>query len=195
MPEDDSFSLLAKKMGGGAHHAAALRKLSRDVKIEVENASIMPRNSEARTALKKLRMECDRFAFALKRLDAWMLLYLPMDDCGITDKARCDIEALRVMCDNALSMNPPQHGNRKPGMVTCALIVCEVWASTHKRAPGHNNDRAHEACETYWGACGQPRSKAVGRWEHYLKRARLSRQSGRYPWIRQEVARVIAEGK
>ena len=193
MRTDDSFSSLAKKMGGDARHAAVLRALSRTVKREVNNASFEPRNSEVRSALRNLRTECDRFARALKRLDIWSL---DKADVGIPNKAGNVIEAVRAMCDKALSMNPPQHGNPKPGMVACALIVREVWASLRKRPPSHNNDDAQEACEEYWLACGQAGGKA-GRWEHHIKQALLKRRSklNPHPWITQEVPRILDEGK
>ena len=193
MRTDDSFSSLAKKMGGDARHAAVLRALSRSVKREVKNASRWPRNREVRSALKSLRTECDRFALALKRLD---ISSLDIADLGIPDKAGDVIETVRAMCDKALSMNPPEHGNPKPGMFTCALIVCEVWASLRKRPPSHNNDDAQEACEEYWLACGQAGGKA-GRWEHHIKQALLKRRSklNPHPWITQEVPRILAGGK
>ena len=193
MPRDDGFSSLAKKMGGEARHAAVLRALSRSVKREVKNASLWPPNREVRSALKSLRTECDRFALALKRLD---ISSLDIADLGIPDKAGDVIVAVRAMCDKALSMNPPQHGYPKPGMFTCALIVCEVWASLRKRPPSHNNDDAQEACEEYWLACGQAGGK-VGRWEHHIKEARGKRRSklNPHPWITREVPRILAEGK
>ena len=193
MPRDDGFSSLAKKMGGGARHATVLRALSRSVKREVKNASRWPRNREVRSALKSLRTECDRFALALKRLD---ISSLDIKDLGIPNKASHVIEAVRAMCDKALSMNPPQHGNPKPGMFTCALIVCEVWASLRKHPPSQNNDDAQEACEEYWLACGQAGGKA-GRWEHHIKEALQKRRSklNPHPWITREVPRILAEGK
>jgi hypothetical protein len=190
----DEFSTLAKKMGGGARHAAALRTLSKAVRIEINNASLHPSNRDIRTAIKKLRAECDRFTVALNGVGGRKLLYFPAVNIELLSEARSNIEGVKALCERALEKNPSDHGNPKPGMAACALIVSEVWASINHRAPGHNNDKAHDACEEYWQACKQPASKAVGRWGYYLKQARGNRRPERYLWISQEVSR-IAEGK
>jgi len=195
MLSDDEFSALAEKMGGNERHAAALRKLSREVRIEIKNASVNPSNRDIRTAIKKLRAECDRFTVALNNAESdWKILYISLENIEILSEVRGNIEGVKALCDQTLGINPPRHGNPKPGMATCALIVSEVWTSINHRAPGHNNDKAHDACEDYWRACKQAASKAVGRWEHYLKQARGNRRSERYLWISKDVSR-IAEGK
>jgi hypothetical protein len=97
-------------------------------------------------------------------------------------------------CDQALEINPPRRGNPKSGMVMCALVVCEVWASIHSRPPGHNNETAQDLCEEYWIACRQSEGTA-GRWEHHISQARRVRKAQRYRWISQKVARFLAEGK
>jgi hypothetical protein len=195
MSSGDSFDALAKKMGGDARHAAVLRALSKTIKTEVNNARLSPRNREVRKAITKLRDECDRFTIALNGLDGFKLLYLPAVDIEVLPKVRRDIKDVKALCKQALSINPTRHAIPKPGMVICALVVCEIWASLHKRAPGHNNDKAQEACEEYWQACEQPSGNAIGRWEHHIKQARPNRLSKRYLWIAQEVTRILSEGK
>jgi hypothetical protein len=185
----DNFTEMAKKMGGGEPHATILELLSAEVKTEITNASFEPTNLEVRNALKKLRKECLRFTIALKGLDK-ILLELPAFET-ITSKTRSDIEGVAALCNQALEINPPRRGNPKAGMVMCASVVCEVWASIHKRPPGHNNIDAQDLCEEYWIACGQSAGTA-GRWEHHIGQAR--RKSNRYRWISRRVARFLTEG-
>lgn len=40
----------------------------------------------------------------------------------------------------------------------CALIVAETWKYVHKTYPGPRNERAAEAAEAYWKACGNTRN-------------------------------------
>jgi hypothetical protein len=190
MLDRDQFAAIANKMGGVESHAAILRTLSADIKTEIANASFVPTNLEVRNALKKLRKECLRFAIALKGLDKILLELPPFEN--ITSKAFSDVEGVAALCNQALEINPPRYGNPKPGMIMCALVVCEVWASINGRRPSHNNVNAQDLCEDYWTACGQYEGTA-GRWEYHIGQAR--RKSKRYSRIRQKIASFLAEGK
>jgi len=181
----DNFAAIAKKMGGDKRHAAILQSFSAHIKTEITNASFDPSNLKVRNALKKLRKECSRFAIALKALDKILLELPPFEN--ITSKAFSDVEGVAALCDQALEINPPRRGKPKPGMVMCASVICEVWASIHRRLPSHNNLNAQDLCEEYWIACGQS-ARTPGRWEHHITQARRTK---RYKWIGQK----IAEGK
>src|SRR5262245_27195249 len=43
---------------------------------------------------------------------------------------------------------------RKPGRVTCALIVIEALALVKGKAPAAKSPTAQSACEKYWRCCG-----------------------------------------
>ncbi len=40
----------------------------------------------------------------------------------------------------------------------CALIIAEAWKYVHKAYPGPRNEKAAEAAEAYWKACGNTRN-------------------------------------
>jgi hypothetical protein len=50
----------------------------------------------------------------------------------------------------------------------CALIVAEAWVLVHELRPAPSNDRAIEAADAYWQACGGPPS----RWRGYTSNQR-----------------------
>jgi hypothetical protein len=109
------------------------------------------------------------------------------------------IECLRVarkttrdvseVCDKTLSNISLKLGApKRPGRITCALIVIEAWDFARGGPPGANNPKAQKACEDYWRAYGGPPigKGEPGNWRKTIKDA-LADRSALRRYIRDEI--------
>ena len=171
------------KMIGDARLAKPLEQLARQVEIEVHNASFFrqPPAAKVTANLKRLWAATRRFEIALNQVSSHVL-ELPATAFDALPKGREAVSEILAMCKEA--SGPGKSGRRrKPGKVTCALIVIEAWASVGGKAPSANNQDAQEACETYWKACG---GQPSGNWQRTLKAARTDKSRWRH-YIRDEI--------
>ena len=184
---EPTFASVARKIGD-LRLEEALRKLAVNIKNEIHNADFVPLRAKVRSDVKRLKAEARRFEVALNRVSK-LFLALPANesDClPVARQAMCNVIAL---CDTALSITSPKGGVRKkPGRVTCALIVIEAWAFVHGRTPGHHNDFAQEACDDYWRACGGTREGDAGRWRRQITAARANKGAFRR-YVHDEIRR------
>ena len=167
-PTNPTFADVADKIGA-RQLEKSLAKLAGEIETEVHNAEFIPRPTDVRRDLKSLRVETKQLERALKRVST-RLLDLPVGAGQTLLRAREAISDISALCDKALSITRAKSGRkRRPGKITCALIVIEAWASVGGKAPSANNEDAQEACEAYWRACGgQPSAN----WQRTLQAAR-----------------------
>jgi hypothetical protein len=193
------FVGVARKIGDPGL-AKVLEALSVNIKTERHNANFNKEyhnRADVIAEAKTLKAKAERFSkaledFAKKRIldtspGASKCLYPPR--ITVVRKVIRDVISL---CDNTIVVNPGKRGQRSPGRLTCALIVVEAWTSAHGRRPGHNNEKAQEACEDYWLAAGCERGRSHSLWERHITKA-LQNQSALRDFIRNEI-RLSAEG-
>jgi hypothetical protein len=109
------------------------------------------------------------------------------DDMSSLAAARRALHSVVAFIDKALPTISPKGGARKrPGMVSCAMIVIEAWASVHGSTPGHNNDTAQKICADYWLASTGTRGDGVYMWSRHIDTASKS-QSQIRRYIRDRV--------
>ena len=174
------FAAVAE-MIGDSRLAKPLRQLAENIETEIHNAAFVPKTAEVKGDVVRVKADGKRLEVALRRVSR-RLLDLPFNAHKSLSKAREAIHEISVMCDKALKRKK-RGRKRKPGRVTCALIVIEAWTFTKGKAPGPNNERAQEACEAYWRACtGGPSSN----WQRILKSAREDQSAFRH-CIRDEI--------
>jgi hypothetical protein len=168
MQEPTTFVEVAK-MIGDSRLAKPLDQLTRHVEIEVHNAAFIPTATHVRHDIERLNWEARRFEIALNRVSR-RLLDLPTDADRTLLKAREVLGDIVELCKKSLKIVSPKRGpRRKPGKLTCAIIVIEAWAFANGKPPSQNNEQAQEACEAYWRACG---GKPSGNWQRMLIAAR-----------------------
>ena len=179
-----SFASVAK-MIGDPRLAAPLAQLKREVRTEVHNAAFIPKSREVRRDLEELRREARRFEIALSRVSK-RLLDLPMDADQSLKKASEALSDIAELCNKSLAIISPKHGAlKKPGRVTCALIVVEAFTLVKDRVPGPNNPFVQSVCEDYWQACGGHPS-APANWRRTIIAA-LADRSALRRYIRNEI--------
>jgi hypothetical protein len=187
LDEAPSFASVARKIGNGRLEKA-LRELASQVEIEIRNAKSRPLRAEVRNDVKRLKAETKRFENALKRMP---LLELPSRGIECLSTARQTIHDVSAFCDTALSITSAKGGvTKKPGRITCAMIVIEAWAFVRGDPPGANNRGVQEICNDYWCACGYG---TIGEgdpsnWRRTVTEA-LSNQGAMRRYIRYEIRR------
>ena len=78
-----------------------------------------------------------------------------MDTDQSLKKAREALSDIVELCNKSLqTISTTSGAPRKPGKVTCALIVIEAFTLVKDRVPSANNSSVQSACEDYWQACG-----------------------------------------
>jgi len=151
LDEAPSFASVADKIGNRGLEKA-LRQLASEVGKEIRSAKSTPLRAQVRNDMKRLKAETKRFETALNCIP---LMELPMSDIDCLPQARQTIHNIIELCDTTLSMHSAKGGVRKkPGRVTCAMIVIEAWACVRGDLPGGNNKDVQEICDDYWRACG-----------------------------------------
>jgi len=173
-----SFASVAN-MIGDPRLADPLAQLAPEVKTEVDNAAFIPKPTEVKRDIERLSSEARRFEFALGRVSK-RLLDLPTDADQSLKKAKEALTGIVELCNKSLANISPKRGSpKKPGRVTCALIVIEAFTLVKDRVPGANNPDVQSACEDYWQACGGHASDPAN-WRRTIKSA-LADQN---PWRR-----------
>jgi len=194
VPDAPSFASIAQAIGN-PQLEAALVALSQWIETDIHNAEFVPKRSEVRADLKKLKAKTREFEIALNRVSQQRLLELPISADDDLFLARQAIEAISKLCNDTLSSISPKGGvSRKPGRVTCAMIVIEAWTLAKGRSPGASNWTVQEICNNYWLACGgEPiGSDDPGNWRRSIADA-LSKQSALRRSVRSEIARLCTE--
>ena len=148
-----SFASVAK-MIGDPRLAAPLAQLKREVRTEIDNAAFIPKPREVRSDVERLRRDARRFEIALSRVSK-RLLDLPTDADQHLKKAKEALSDIAELCNKSLAIISPKRGAlKKPGRLTCALIVIEAFTLVKDRVPGATNSFVQAACVDYWQACG-----------------------------------------
>jgi hypothetical protein len=187
-----TFASVARKIGN-PRLEKVLVQLAANVETDVHNAKHTPKRSDVRDNFKLLKGEAQRFEKALSKIS---LLDIPLGAIKSLRVARKSTRNVSALCDKALSNISVKRGApKRPGRVTCALIVIEAWAFARGNPPGANNAKAREACEDYWRAYGGPPigKGDPGNWRKTIKDA-LADRSALRRYIRDEI-RLEAEGR
>jgi hypothetical protein len=176
--QQPSFASVAN-MIGDPRLAAPLAQLKQEVRPEVHNAGFITKPREVKRDLEWLRRDARRFEIALSRVSK-RLIALPTDADQRLKKASESLSDIAELCNNSLRTISIKPGApRKPGRVTCALIVIEAFTLVKDRVPSANNFSVQSACEHYWQACGGHASD-LANWRRTITTA-LKDQS---PWRR-----------
>jgi hypothetical protein len=148
-----TFASVARKIGN-PRLEKVLAQRAVDIETEVHNTKFIRKPSDVRNSFNVLKSEAQRFEKALSNIS---MLDVPAYAIERLPVARKAVREVSTLCDEALSDTSVKRGApKKPGRVTCALIVIEAWAFAHGRLPGANNPKTQEACEEYWRASGGP---------------------------------------
>jgi hypothetical protein len=151
--QQPSFASVAN-MIGDPRLAAPLAQLKREVRTEVHNAGFITKPREVKRDIERLRRDARRFEITLSQASK-RLIDLPMDADQSLLKARDVLSDIVELCNRSLATISTKPGApRKPGRVTCALIVIEAFTLVKDRVPSANNSSVQSACEDYWQACG-----------------------------------------
>jgi len=128
-----SFASIAQAIGN-PQLEATLVALSEWIETETHNAGFVPKRSEVRADLKKLKAKTKEFEIALNRVSKQRLLELPVSDHDALFLAERAIEAISKLCEDTVSSIPIKGGvTKKPGRVTCAMIVIKAWTIARGR--------------------------------------------------------------
>jgi hypothetical protein len=179
-----TFASVARKIGN-RRLEKVLAQLAANVETEVHNAKHIPKLSDVRDTLKLLKGEAQRFEKALNKISLLDVPSAAIERLRVARKTTRDVSALY---DNVLSNISVKRAPKRPGRVTCALIVIEAWAFARGRPPGANNAKAREACEDYWRAYGGPPigKSDADNWRKTIKDA-LADRSALRRYIRDEI--------
>ena len=170
---------------GDPRLAEPLAKLASEIDTEVHNAAFIPKSREVKWGIERLRRDARRFEIALS-LVSKRLLDLPMDADQSLKKASEALSDIAELCNKSLAIISPKHGAlKKPGRVTCALIVVEAFTLVKDRVPGANNPFVQSVCEDYWQACGGHPSDPAN-WRRTIITA-LADRSALRRYIRNEI--------
>jgi hypothetical protein len=173
-----SFASVAN-MIGDPRLAAPLAQLKQEVRPEVHNAGFITKPRGVKRDIEWLRRDARRFEIALSRVSK-RLIDLPADADQRLKKASEALGDIAELCNNSLqTISTTPGARRKPGKVTCALIVIEAFTLVKDRVPSANNYSVQSACEDYWQACGGHASD-LANWGQTITTA-LKDQS---PWRR-----------
>jgi hypothetical protein len=183
-----SFSSIARAIGD-PRLEPALQNLSECViEREIKLKNRLHLRSEIREALTELRKKATEFETAIDRVSK-VILELPVVDGCLPSlaAARQALHPLVAYSDKALSMISPKGGARKkPGLVSCAMIVIEAWASVHGSTPGHDNETAQEICADYWLASTGIPADGEYMWSRHIRTASKEQSNLRH-FIRDQV--------
>jgi hypothetical protein len=182
-----TFARVARKIGD-CRLEKTLQQLAGNVETEIHNAGFVPKRANVRAEIKQLKAKTLSFEIALNRVSK-RLLDLPLDASECLPAARQAMREITTLCDKTLSIIPAKGGvAKKPGRVTCALIVIEAWTFATGLTPGANNKAVQEICNDYWRACGgQPIGEDdPGNWRRSMTDA-LSNQGALRRYIRNEL--------
>jgi hypothetical protein len=158
------------KLIGDPQLAEPLARLASEIKTEVDNTDFITKPTEVKRDIERLERETRRFEIALSRISK-RLLDLPIDADQSLKKAKEAITGIVELCNKSLAIISPKRGApKKPGRVTCALIVIEAFTLVKDRVPGANNPDVQSACEDYWQACGGHASDPAN-WRRTIKSA------------------------
>jgi hypothetical protein len=180
------FASVARKIGN-RRLEKVLAQLAGNVATEVHSAKHIPKLSDVRNNLKLLQGEAQRFEKALSKISLLDIPSVAIECVRVARKTTRDVSALSEKVLSNISVN--RAVPKRPGRVTCALIVIEAWAFARGRPPGANNTKAQEACEDYWRALGGPpigKEGDPGIWRKTLKDA-LPDRSALRRYIRYEI--------
>ena len=167
--QQPSFASVAN-MIGDPRLAAPLAQLKREVRTEVDNAGFITKPKGLKQDLEWLRRDARRFEIALSRVSK-RLIDLPTDADQRLKKASEALSAIAELCNNSLrTISNAPGARRKPGRVTCALIVIEAFTLVKDRVPSANNSSVQSACEDYWQACGG-RASDLANWRRMITTA------------------------
>src|SRR5262245_48689938 len=176
--QQPSFASVAN-MIGDPRLAAPLAQLKQEVRPEVHNAGFITKPKGVKRDIEWLRRDARRFEIALSRVSK-RLIDLPMDTDQSLKKAHEALSDIVELCNKSLqTISTTSGAPRKPGKVTCALIVIEAFTFAKDRVPSANNSSVQSACEDYWQACGGHASD-LANWRRTITAA-LKDQS---PWRR-----------
>src|SRR5262245_1287264 len=154
-PDEVSSFISVANIIGDPRLAAPLAQLKREVRTEIDNAAFIPKPREVRSDIERLRRDARRFEIALSRVSKKRLLDLPTDADQSLKKARHALSDIVELCNKSLAIISPKRGAlKKPGRLTCALIVIEAFTLVKDRVPGATNSFVQAACVDYWQACG-----------------------------------------
>jgi hypothetical protein len=186
------FAEVARLIGGEEsllrHVEAELERLSSTVETIVHNEALIPKRSEVRAVANELKKAAAAYLSVYSKLPE-VLLDLPVDRFECLSEARKALDDVTAYSDTILSMHSGKGGRpKKSAKLTCALIVVEAWTAVHCRPPGRRRERALEACECYWQACGQEPQRDEGSWQRCLIDA-LHDNSPLRRWLHDEFQR------
>ena len=170
-----TFASVALKIGD-QRLEKTLERLADAVRTEIKNATFGAKRAVVRKNVERLKAETRRFEITLNRVSKHLLDLPSSVDWKSLSVARKAGRGIERFCEEALKLSKKGARPKEPGLVTCASIVIETWAIAHKGTPpGHNNEKAQQACEDYWRACGGLREGDAGRWSRHMIAARASR--------------------
>jgi hypothetical protein len=181
-----SFSSIARAIGD-RRLEPTLQDLSECIiKREIKLKNARAPRSEVRRAITELRKKATEFETAINGV--WkVVLELPIDFLPSLKAAREAMHSVVADSGKALSMISPKGGARKkPGLVSCAMIVIEAWASVHGSTPGHDNETAQEICADYWLASTGTPADGEYMWSRHIRTASKSQSKLRH-FIRDRV--------
>src|SRR5262245_59259183 len=119
------FASVARKIGN-RRLEKVLAQLSANISTEVQNTKHLPKVSDVRNNFRLLKGEAQRFERALGRIS---LLDVPVSAIECLPDARKTTRDISALCDKALSNISVKRGApKRPGRVTCALIIIEEGA-------------------------------------------------------------------
>src|SRR5262245_30800322 len=151
--QQPSFASVAN-MIGDPRLAAPLAQLKQEVRPEVHNARFITKPRGVKRDIEWLRRDARRLEIALSRVSK-RLIDLPADADQRLKKASEALSDIAEFCNISLqTISTTLGARRKPGRVTCALIVIEAFTLVKDRVPGANNSSVQSACEDYWQAYG-----------------------------------------
>ena len=179
------FATVARKIGN-PRLEKVLAQLAANIATEVPGAERMPKQSEVRDNLKLLKGEARRFEKALNKISLVDISFSAIECLRVARKTTRDVSEV---CDKTLSNISLKRGApKRPGRITCALIVIEAWDFARGGPPGANNPNAQKACEDYWRAYGGPPTgkDEPGSWRKTMKDA-LADRSALRRYIRDEI--------
>jgi hypothetical protein len=179
------FATVARKIGN-PRLERVLAQLAANIATEVPGAERIPKRSEVRDNLKLLKGEARRFEKALSKISLLDISFSAIKCLRVARKITRDVSDV---CDKTLSNISLKRGMpKRPGRITCALIVIEAWDFARGGPPGANNPKAQKACEDYWRAYGGPPigKGEPGSWRKTMKDA-LADRSALRRYIRDEI--------
>ena len=163
-----------------------LAQLAANIATEAPGAERISKRSEVRDSLKLLKGEARRFEKALSKISLLDISFSAIECLRVARKTTRDVSEV---CDKILSNISLKRGApKRPGRITCALIVIEAWDFARGGPPGASNPKAQKACEDYWRAYGGPPigKGDPGSWRKTMKDA-LADRSALRRYIRDEI--------